>query len=368
LANRPLAGRPAGAGERFSKFAKRKPMAVVAAIVILALAGFGAWQVSEVFRQKARVQEKEAEIAQILEKLAKRLDTPGTTDEQFSQDVQRVEELFRRDLPNLMQMTPDTPGRSEELATQGVGYLERAKQRAQSNANVSTHIADAFQAAGDLQSGSSKPPAGAKGAQRGFGNTEAAKKSYQASGTVLRNLMVLKPGDSNVRDRLARVESRLVELGYRPPPPVVIPDEPKPTTPDSPVEVFKPRKPDVKPDKPVDQVPTPPTPAPAPPPQPPPAPAPVPTVDPALLREARERYATVSADVQTAEGVIASVKKSVEAQGRGLDPDTVAAEARMRSNLETAKEQIAQNDFAGAKESLARAEVEALKLKRKFGR
>ena len=368
LDNQPILARPTGAGERMAKFIKRKPMVVTAVAAIVLLAGFGGWAGFSAYRQGNRAKEKELQIAQLLNAISQRLEAPNSSPEQVGEDVKKIQEVFRTDLPEILALQPGVTDTRKELAKRSLEVLAKAQQRAGENTGVSEQIADAYQAVGDLQSSTTN------GKQKGFGDPEAAKASYRSSGAVLQNLTAKAPDDPNLKQRLTTVEGRLTALGGKLlPGPIKPPPENRPPPPETTVTPVTQERAKAAVVKQKGQLPVPPvggagaqpapsavTPAPA----PAPAPAAVPPADTAALRELRQRYNTVGAQVASAEAKWDDVRKNLTAKGQVLNGSISSALGRMKANLQTAKEEIAQRDLEGAKESLDRAEADAIKLLR----
>jgi hypothetical protein len=82
----------------------------------------------------------------------------------------------------------------------------------------------------------------------------------------------------------------------------------------------------------------------------------------------KERLISVTSKIQIAEDSIAPIKQSVAQQGHTLHPDVLQAMTRMHMALDTAKKEIAQNDWESAKSSLNIAEANANRVLKFVGR
>jgi serine/threonine protein kinase len=358
LEGKPISVRKGSPIERSAKFTKRHPVPVAAAGVVLLLAGFGGFQAASAYAQRNRADAKEVEIERLLNVLQERLQTD--TGPVPVNDVQRIQTVLQTELPQVLALRPGVTERRKLLVEKAVSYLTVASEKSGHDPALDLQIASALKDAGDLQSSDPRSQR-----RRGLGDAKAAANTYRAGGMLLSTLAAQNPGDRAIHSEIAQVNSRLSAIGAEPLPPVkneavaAAPEVAPTTTPTShPVEAHSPAKQVVE---------SAPAPVVATAPAPPPEPAPAPRVDPAVA-EVRQRYASVAARVQTAEAQIDPIRKSVAARGQSLNPDLANAISRMKSDLEEAKQDMAQGDLAAARESLDRAEAFAGRVLKAVGR
>ncbi len=357
LEGKPISVRKGSPIERSAKFTKRHPVPVAAAGVVLLLAGFGGFQAASAYAQRNRADAKEVEIERLLNVLQERLQTD--TGPVPVHDVQRIQTVLQTELPQVLALRPGVTERRKLLVEKAVSYLTVASEKSGHDPALDLQIAAALKDAGDLQSSDPRSQR-----RRGLGDAKAAANTYRTGGMLLSTLAAQNPGDRTIHSEIAQVNSRLTAIGADPLPPVKVeavaaaPEVvPTPTPTSRPVEAHSPAKQVVE---------SAPPPVVATAPAPPPAPAPAPRVDPALA-EVRERYASVAARVQTADAQIDPIRKSVAARGQSLNPDLANAISRMKTDLEEAKQDMAQGDLAAARESLDRAEAFAGKVLKAVG-
>ncbi len=352
LEGKPISVRKGSPIERSAKFMKRHPVPVGAAAVILLLIGFGGFQAASAYAQRSRADAKEVEIERLLNVLQQRLQTDNGPVPVH--DVQRIQTVLETELPQVLALKPGVTERRKLLVEKAVSYLTVASEKSGHDPALDLQIASALKDAGDLQSSDPRSQR-----RRGLGDAKAAANTYRTGGMLLSTLAAQNPSDAAIHSEIAQVNSRLSAIGAEPLPPVKVEaaapvPEVVPTPTPRPVETRAAAKPVV-------ESAPPPVVAAA------PAPPPAPRVDPALA-EVRERYASVAARVQTAEAQIDPIRKSVTSKGQSLNPDLANAINRMKTDLEEAKQDMAQGDLAAARESLDRAEAFAGRVLKAVGR
>jgi serine/threonine protein kinase len=356
LEGKPISVRKGSPIERSGKFMKRHPVPVAAAAVILLLLGFGGFQAGSAYVQRNRADAKEVEIERLLNVLQERLQTDNGPVPVH--DVQRIQTVLQTELPQVLALKPGVTERRKLLVEKAVSYLTVASEKSGHDPALDLQIASALKDAGDLQSSDPRSQR-----RRGLGDAKAAANTYRTGGMLLSTLAAQNPTDTAIHSEIAQVNSRLTSIGAEPLPPVKVeaaaPASEVASTPTPrPVETHAPAKQVVE---------SAPPPVVATAPAPPPAPAPAARVDPALA-EVRQRYASVAVKVQTAEAQIDPIRKSVAARGQSLNPDLANAIARMKTDLEEAKQDMEQGDLAAARESLDRAEAFAGRVLKAVGR
>ena len=351
---------------RSFKLLKRKRAMVAVLAGFIAVAGLGVWQWRRVAVEQSGVAAREAHLRTLLDQVEAHLDQPSATPQpdssqlaQRSQDVQSVRTAFATDFPAVVAAKPGPNAARDALLDRGVRYVERAHSTPVRSANLDTEVAEAYQQFGILQENTADPKAGGR---------EAAVKTYQKASAVLVVLAAENPDDARARDRLAKVNERIVALGGQAV--SVAPAESAPAVPDvvapEPEKVAPKALPQPK-TAPAVQV-TAPPPAPAPVPVAPSA-APAPAgLSAAVRADLNDRMINATAKVQSADQVIEPLQQSLASRGQILNSDTQNAMVQMRSRLAKAKAEIAAGDATGAMDDMAAAEAFATRVLRTAGR
>lgn len=343
LAGRAVSSKNATPVYRTGKFVKRNRIGVAVATIVVLVAAFGGWQALDARIQRERAETKEADMQRLVNSLALRLPdwpaevastgrTPLTEEEKVT-DLNQLEKAFREDFPLLLAVNPAVTPARKEIVSRTLTYLNQAERLAGSNPQLQQSVASVYQ-------------------QVATGLTALAKSGSS---------------DEGIRQSLALASARRAVL-VRPPAPIVehnaaVQQTPivqtrgaqTPTQATAHPQAAQPRESTERaPQQQIQQAPQP--------------PQPVEPAIPADMDEVREKYARVAAKVQSAAETAAPVQQNLQQRGLSLNNDTAASLTRMRAFLEQAKGEIARHDTAAARENLERAEYEAARVFKYFGR
>ncbi|MBL8216839.1 MAG: protein kinase [Bryobacterales bacterium] len=356
-----------GAAGRLSK-----PVMAGAALVVLLLAGGGAWLGLRAYGEGVRVQAQQNEIERLLGLLDSRQvawSTPAASEPDKIADLQVARRILKQDLPGTSASARADLERCRKLLDRLMRYLAKADALTSGQPAVRRELVTAYQAAGELQSPAAQ-----------LIDKAGAVAAYQRAAVVAASL---KDTDSAwVREQLASLEARLTQLGAKLE--ASVPSEPAPVPP-APSAEPPPADASPSPARPaqpsggranISPQPAPSEPAPTPVAPPPSTPAPKPAVTPTPTAPAvsSEEVAELQQRLDTALGRLRQIRrnvddlrKRVEANGQTLRSDIPATLSRVETALTLAQSDLQRANTTAARESLQRAEYELRTLAREVG-
>jgi serine/threonine protein kinase len=348
--------------ERGMKFVRRNRIPVsIAAVLFLAL-GFGTWQTLQARMLASRAEEREAQIRGLLDLLdASGRPQPnrpggaapppqglnpggGATGNRIDQ-VRRLRRAFETDFAAAWSARPGFTPERQQLMDRSIRYLDSMRPYCAQDPDLAIEVASAYQQIGLYQDNPQ------------YGNRNAAVGTFNNAILLLNGVAGGNPNDPRVQGQMMFLVGRVRALGGSIPVYASMPMGGQVLQP-QPQQPVEPRR------APVEAAPPPPRET-IPEIQPPPS-------NTAATRQEyndlKERLITVTSKIQIAEDSIAPIKQNVAAQGHTLHPDVLAAMTRMHMALDTAKREIAQNDWESARSSLNIAEANANRVLKFIGR
>ena len=381
---------------RSFRLIRRKRTAIAVLAGFLVLGGFGAWQWRRVEIQKQEAAARQARLQDLLNQLESRPDLntpPATTDDAAkiaaarTEDIRQLKHAFATDfMVAAASHTGPSPER-DALLDRGVRFLDKMRASSPPDADLGIELADAYQQLALLRAATGTSPGSATPSEAA---AQAEAETFRKAADVLGGVCAAHPDNATAKERLQRVNERLVSFNksHAPAEPVATappPEKPSPLpTPPSPARAAPapPKAAPVAATKPVV-----PQPVPAPAPRPSvvgalpqvssavvaPAPSTVaaavpPRLSPAERADLEDRVVNVSSRIETAEQTIDPVRKTLEQNGQSLNPEILNAIRNMHSSLARAQREIEAGSPATARDDLAAADAWAAKVLRSVGR
>jgi serine/threonine protein kinase len=350
--------------ERGMKFVKRNRIPVsIAAVLVLAL-GFGAWQTLEARMLANKAEAREAQIRSLLDMLdtggAARagqgnrprnpnaggggMQNPGGRVDQ----VRQLRRAFEQDFAAAWSIRPGFTPERQQLMDRSIRYLDGMRPYCAQDPSLALEVAGAYQQLGIFQDNPQ------------YGNRNAALGTFNNAIILLNGVAGGNPNDPRVQGQLMFLAGRVRALGGSIPIYVSTPlnggmqqqqQQQAQEVRRAPIEPTPSRPREATPEIQM--------------------PATTSSGAPASreeYNELKERLISVTSKIQIAEDSIAPIKQSVAQQGHTLHPDVLQAMTRMHMALDTAKKEIAQNDWESAKSSLNIAEANANRVLKFVGR
>jgi serine/threonine protein kinase len=369
-----LTGQPVRAQEptvvyRTYKFLGRNRFPVAAALLIAVLSGFGTWQTVAARLEQQQFAAKEQEMERLVDSLIARLQNwerptspagaPGLIrPQEQAVDVARLSAALKNTFGRAIEADSDAGNFRKPLISKVDQYLRKATQVATAP-DVRYELAMAWRYLGDVQGGPSKP---------NLKDRTAAIASYTQAAALLNAVALVREDTGEIRRRLAEVNARLLTLGERPTPPGGRGNE-RPAMGVAPVRAEVPSAipvgrsrinssgnpfPQVSQGKAAvqatDRV----------------SPTEASTVD--VPDDLQTRYDSAVAETATAKEAVEDLKATLAARGLTLNTILSATLVRMQSAIEEARAAMQRGDSRTASDAITRAQAEAARVMRTFGR
>jgi hypothetical protein len=309
LESRPVAARRGPMIERAIRFVKRNRVAVTISVVILFLAGFGAWKTAEAQTQQKRIDA----LARLLDADEKRA-AASVPPAAWAADVRKLREAIKR---NTASDGSQLTTQRQSLLARGMKYLDKLKAFASQDPVLATELAGAYKALGSILEATSPT---------------MAQNAYDGAAMVLNNVPAGEPARIAAPNKTPKTLSEPRRYAH-----IVNPDfgNPSPAPDNLTAEPF-----------------------------PPPLAAPLPPPPPELER----LMDTVKGKARTAEEMYNFQNANLQRQGLILHPNIVEDYNRMELAIESANRSTAAGNFDAANEQLDIAKAHADRVMKTFGR
>jgi serine/threonine protein kinase len=148
LEGRTVLARPGHLTERMVKFVKRNRMSVAAAMLVMLLALFGAWQALEAQMQTRRVHAKENEVARLLDTLDK--SNSQNKPAALVNGIRQFRQALERELPLPSAADPTATAERRALFRRALQYLDGISPDALQDPALGGELAQSYQSLGVL--------------------------------------------------------------------------------------------------------------------------------------------------------------------------------------------------------------------------